>query len=147
MRTNNGPADRQSHARSAGLGGVERLEDALEMRGIDAWPGISHGHERTCPVLLGADQQLSCPRLDGPHCFDRVQDQVQQYLLQLNAIPRNERQSVSKPHLNQDAVPVGGASHQYDHLFDCRIKVETLLARRRLLDLLAASGAMLPIIS
>jgi hypothetical protein len=57
---------------SAGLCGVKRLENALEMFGINARPGIGHGHEDPCLVLFGADQQLSCPRLDRAHHFDRV---------------------------------------------------------------------------
>ena len=40
-------------------------------------------------VLPGADQQLSRRCLDRAHCFDRVQDQVQDHLLQLNAIAVN----------------------------------------------------------
>jgi hypothetical protein len=31
------------------------------MREIDTRPRIAHGHEDACLVLLGADQQLSCP--------------------------------------------------------------------------------------
>src|ERR1700738_479664 len=61
----NGPADRQPHSNSIGLRGVEGLENALEMRRINARPGIAHGHEdATCLVLVGADQQLACPRFD-----------------------------------------------------------------------------------
>src|SRR6266576_5180955 len=42
MGVDDGPADRQPHPRSAGLGGVESLENALEMRRIDARPRIAH---------------------------------------------------------------------------------------------------------
>ena len=83
------PANRQPHPHAAGLRGVKRIEHALEMRRIDAWPGIAHCHKDTCVVLLGADQQLSCPFLCRAHCFDRVQEQVQDHLLQLNAIAVN----------------------------------------------------------
>jgi len=67
------PADRQSHAYSAGLRGVESLENAIEMVRINARPGIAHGHENaTGLALLAADQQLSWPRLDRAQGFDRV---------------------------------------------------------------------------
>jgi hypothetical protein len=46
--------------------------------------------------LLGADQQLSRPRLDHAHCFHCVQHQVQDDLLQLNAIPLYGKQSLRK---------------------------------------------------
>jgi hypothetical protein len=82
------PADRQSHPYSARLRGVESLENAIEMVRINARPGIAHGHENAAGLgLLGADQQLSWPRLDRAHGVDRVQDQVQHDLLQLNKIP------------------------------------------------------------
>ena len=88
MGINYRPADRQSHPHSARFRSVESLENALEMVRINAWSGITHCHENAfCPALLGADQQLPCSRLNGTHRFDRVQDQVQCDLLQLNTIP------------------------------------------------------------
>ena len=59
------------------------------MRRIDARPGIVHRHNDTCVVLLGANQQLSRLCLNRAHRFDRVQEQVQDHLLQLNAIAVN----------------------------------------------------------
>ena len=107
MGVDDGPADRQPHARSAGLRGVEGVEDPLEMRRIDARPGIAHSHEDACLVLLGADHQLSCPLLNRAHCFSRIQNQIQQDLLQLNAIPMNRKQSLCKPGLDRNAIPDG----------------------------------------
>ena len=89
MGIDDGPANRQPHPHAAGLRGVKCLENALEMRRIDARPGIAHCHKDACAVLLGADQQLSRLCLNRAHCFDRVQDQVQDDLLQLNTIPVN----------------------------------------------------------
>jgi hypothetical protein len=55
---------------------------------IDPRPGIANRDEDAIRFrLLGADPQLSRPRLDRAHCFDCVQQQVQDDLLQLNAIP------------------------------------------------------------
>jgi hypothetical protein len=59
------------------------------MRRIEARPGIADRHKDAFVVLFGADQQLSCPRLTRAHCFDRVQEQVQDHLLQLNAVAVN----------------------------------------------------------
>jgi hypothetical protein len=54
---------------------------------INARPRIAHGYANAAGLgLLGADRQFSCPRLGRAHCFDRVQDQVQDDLLQLNTI-------------------------------------------------------------
>src|SRR5215472_1966095 len=76
MGVDDRPADRQPHPHTAGLRGVECLENALQMRRIDARSGIAHCHEDARVVLRGADQQLSWPRLDRAHGFNRVQDQV-----------------------------------------------------------------------
>ena len=100
-------------------------------------PEFAHGHDgRPCLVLLGADRQLSCPCLNRAHCFDRVQDQVQHDLLQLNTIPLNGKQSIRKPGLNRDVILGDGASRQHDHLVDRRIKIKTILSRRRFLDVI-----------
>ena len=115
------PADRQPHADAGGFCGVECLENALQMRRIDPRPGIANGHEDPCLVLFSPNRQFSCPDLNRAHCFNRVQDQVQDHLLQLNAITLNGKQSVRKPGLDRDATPGDYALPQYDHLIDCRI--------------------------
>src|SRR5215813_2535008 len=137
MSMDDGAAYRQPHACSTGLRGVEGVEDLIEMRRINSGPGIAHGHEDACPVLLGADHQVPCPRLYRAHCFSSIQNEVQQDLLQLNAISLNGKQSVRKPGLDRNATPEGHALCQYDHFVDCRVEIKTLLSRRRFLDLLS----------
>jgi hypothetical protein len=74
MGFNDGSADRQANADSAGLGGVERLEYAFTVLRIDARSRIAYRDDDTIRLtLIGADQQLSCPRLDRRHCFDGIQ--------------------------------------------------------------------------
>src|SRR5215470_17440859 len=97
MSMDDGAANRQPHACSTGLRGVEGVEDSIEMRRINARPGIAHGYEGACLVLLGTDQQLSYSHLNRIHCFNCVQDQVYQDLLQLNPIPLDLDQSFRKP--------------------------------------------------
>src|SRR6516165_2164421 len=137
MSMNDGAANRQPHARSTGLRGVEGVEDSIEMRRINARAGIAHGHEDACLALLGANQQLPCPRLYRLHCFSRIQDEIQQDLLQLDAIPVNRKQSISKLFMDRNAFPVGYALPQYKHLIDRRIEIEALFSRRRFLHLLS----------
>jgi hypothetical protein len=72
MSMNDRAAYRQPHACSTGLCGVEGVEDSIEMRRINARPGIAHGHEDACLVLLGTDQQLSYSHLNRIHCFNCV---------------------------------------------------------------------------
>src|SRR5215831_4814856 len=145
MSMDDGAAYRQPHPCSTGLRGVEGVEDSIEMRWINAWPGIAHGHEvASCLVLLGADYQLSCPHVGGAHCFSRVQYQVQQDLLQLNAIPKDRNQSIRKPGLDRNAIPVGHALRQYKHFVDRRVEIKTFLSRWRFLDVIAHSSDDVP---
>src|SRR5712691_3633351 len=136
MGIDDGPADRQPHPNSAGLRGVESLENALEMFRTNARPGIAHCHENATGLgLLGADQQLSWPRLDRAHGFDRVQDQVQHDLLQLNTISLDWKQPLREVGLDRDSILGDFASRQYDHLVDRLVEIKTTLSRRRFLDL------------
>src|SRR6516162_7748619 len=144
MSIYDGAAYRQPHACSTRLCGVEGVEDSIEMRWIDARPGIADGHEGTCMVLLGADHQLSCPLLYRAHCFSRVENQVQQDLLQLNAIPQNRKQSIRKPGLDRNAIPLGDALRQYEHFVDRRIEIKAFLSRWRFLDVITHSSDDVP---
>src|SRR5215475_9714886 len=106
------------------------------MRRINAWPGIADGHEGACLVLLGADQEVSCSLFNRAHCFSRVQNQVQQDLLQLNSIPKDRNQTIRKPGLDRNAIPLGHALRQYEHFVDRRIEIKAFLSWRRFLDLI-----------
>src|SRR5712691_1919100 len=137
MGIDDGPADRQPHPNSAGLRGVESLENALEMFRTNARPGIAHCHENATGLgLLGADQQLSGPRLNRAHGFDRVQDQVQDDLLQLNTIPLNGKQPIGKAGLDRNSILGDCASRQYNYLVDRLIEIKTILSWRRFLDVI-----------
>src|SRR5271166_6120743 len=60
VSVDDGATNRQTHACSTGLGGIEGVEDPFDIRRINTRPGIAHGDQGTCLVLLGTDQQLSC---------------------------------------------------------------------------------------
>src|SRR5262249_30429895 len=53
MSMDDGAANRQPHACSTRLCGVEGVEHTVEIHRIDAWPGIAHRHEGACLALLG----------------------------------------------------------------------------------------------
>jgi hypothetical protein len=129
-----GPANRQSHPDPAGLRGVESVKNALAAFRINARPRIAHrDKDAACPAFLCADQQLSRPLIDRVHCFDCVQDQVQDDLLQLDTIPFNGRQPLHKASL--DIAVLGDcALRQPNHLSDRLIEINTILSRRRFFD-------------
>src|SRR4029078_11281321 len=59
MGLDNSPANRKPHPHAAGLRGVKCIEHALEMRRIEARPGIAHSHNDASVVVFGAEQTLS----------------------------------------------------------------------------------------
>ena len=92
MSFDDGTANRKPHPHSFGLCCIERLENAFQILRIDARPGIAHCHENAFRLgSIGADRQLSCLSVNSVHCLDRVEDQVQQDLLQLDTVPPNGR--------------------------------------------------------
>ena len=109
------------------------------MRRIDAWSRIADCDKDACVVLFGADQQLSFPRPARAHCVDRIQDQVEDDLLQLNAITVNVRQSLIKPALNRNAILHDCTPRQDNDFVDRRIKIAGSHSGRCFLDLVADS--------
>src|SRR5258706_2471224 len=90
-----------------------------------------------CPVVFGADQQLSCGALNRAHCFDRVEDQVHDDLLQLNAIPLNETFSVGKAGLERYSIDRNFALEPCNHFGDRTVEIEMIPSWWRLLDFVA----------
>ena len=87
-----------------------------------------------CLGLLRADRQLSWPLLNRSHCFDRIQNQVQDDLLQLNTIPLNRKRPLRKMGIHRHSILGDFASRQYNHFIDRLIEIKTILSRRRFLD-------------
>ena len=87
--------------------------------------------------LLGADRQFSWPLLNRSHCFDRIHNQVEDDLLQLNTIPLNGKRPLREVGLDRDSILGDCASRQYNHFIDRLIEIKTILLRRRFLDVVA----------
>src|ERR1700686_4923489 len=104
---------------------------------INPRAGIAHCYEDAIRlVLLGADRQLSHPLLDRAHCFDSIQDQVQDDLQHLDTIRLNMRQSIRKARLDRDSIFDDYTLRQRNHVSDRLIKINTLLSRRSFLDVI-----------
>src|SRR5262249_45420030 len=141
---NNGPADRQPHSYAACLRGVESLENALEMFWMDARPTIADCDEDTLFGFLDADLQLPCPGLNRGHCFNCVQNQVDDDLLQLNTIALHRREPISELGAERNSILADCASHHNNHLTDRLIEVKKLFSRWRLLDVIAHPADDIP---
>ena len=80
----------------------------------------------------GADQQISRSLADAAHCLDGVDDEVQDHLLQLDAIAVNERQTVRELRPHRNAVLHRFAAGELNHFADRRVEVHAVLLGRRL---------------
>src|SRR6266404_5866740 len=94
MRLDNRPADRQPKPQTVRFRGVESLEHALKNRGREAWTRISHLDRHAIRFVTAADEQFPLLFADVAHRFDGIDDQVKQYLLQLDTISLDTRQTL-----------------------------------------------------
>jgi hypothetical protein len=69
--------------------------------------------------------------------LNRVQNQVQDDLLQLNTIPRDRKQPLGEAGLERDSVLDNFASRQSDYFADRGIEIETIVPRTCLPDVVA----------
>src|SRR5258706_14143999 len=94
VRFDDRTADRQAHPQTVRFRGVERLEHALESLRREAWTRISHLDCHAIRFVTGADEQFPLLFADVAHRFDGIDDQVKQYLLQLDTISLDTRQTL-----------------------------------------------------
>src|ERR1700740_2786761 len=91
----NRPADRESKPQTARLRRVESFEHTVKSRRCESRSRISHLYRHAIRFVTGADEQLSLPFADAAHRLDGIDDQVEQYLLELDPISLHTRQAFS----------------------------------------------------
>ena len=84
VRLDDGAADR--HAQAGRLRRLERFEDTLRHIGVDADARVFDADQGIALLLSREDEQVARPLLDGAHRLDGIDYQVQEDLLDLNAI-------------------------------------------------------------
>ena len=135
MRFDDRTADRQPHPQTAGLRRVEGREEVLKTRRSQSRPRILHRDQHAVRFgLSGGDEQLSRPFRDRAHRFDRVDDEIEDNLLQLDAIAFDERQTLPEFRLHRRAVLHRFATGELNHLADRLVYVHPVLPWRRLFD-------------
>src|SRR6266436_6038061 len=86
MGLNDRTGDRQTHPHAARFCREQWIEYPLELLRADSCPGIRHRYDYGAAVVdLGPHAQEPRPIL-GRHRIDRVRDQIQKHLLQLDSI-------------------------------------------------------------
>src|SRR5690348_10805124 len=105
MSLDDGAADGEADTHAVAFRRVEGVEQFGHVLRVDADAGIAHAHAHTIAVLvLGSDQQLPRPIVDGGHRIRGVADQVQDDLLELNTIPRDRWKGPGELQLKQYAI-------------------------------------------
>src|SRR5437016_2459763 len=95
MRLDDRTGNRQTHPHTAGLRGVEGIEEVLHARRREAWTRVPHLDEHSVRFgFLAADEQLSRSLARAGHRLDCVDDQVEDHLLELDPICLDERQAL-----------------------------------------------------
>src|SRR5215471_16694292 len=91
MGLDNRAADRQAHTQPVRLGRIEGIEDMVEALRVQPRTRILHrDYDALCPIGAGSNQQLAWTLVSSTHRFDGVYHQIENYLLQLDSIRKNE---------------------------------------------------------
>ena len=86
MDSDNFAADRETQAETVFLCCVERVEETLLVRGVNAYAGIRNRCEDTIAARLCTGGQDAAPSLDFRHSLDCVADEVEDQLLKVYAV-------------------------------------------------------------
>ena len=73
---------------------------------------------RASPSCRGGDDQQALAGRRPAHRIARVHDQVQDHLLQLHAVPGDQRHRLAQPGADDDAAMLQVGAHQLEHLAD-----------------------------
>ncbi len=129
---------------------VKNALNSLSSVGIDAHAGVSHAQPHAIVVLpLGPDEQAPRPIVDIRHRIGGVAKQIQDDLLELDAVAGDGREIGVELRLQDDALALELGRRQRDHLPGGlveveRIERELLLAEERRATVAMTSAARLP---
>src|SRR4051794_15323906 len=117
-------ADRQAEAQTVPLRRMEGIEEFAESLLRQARPGILHDNRHLARSLPdGGDHQVAWTVADAIHGLDRVDDQVQYNLLQLDPVAQHDQHSLHHLEPDRDAVFGGLVAGQFDDFLDGAIQL------------------------
>src|SRR5712671_2112899 len=134
MRFDNRPTDRQPKPQAARFRGIERLEHSLKSRRREARTRIPHLDRHAIRFVTAADEQFPLLFADVAHRFDGIDDQVEQYLLQLDPISLNARQALRQLRPYRYAIVCGLRTGENDNLEDGIVDLYGVFSCGRLLN-------------
>ena len=118
-------ADRQAHPHAARLGGVEGIEHRVGSRRVEPWSRVADLDEHHAGTDLSSDQlQLTWPVTYVLHRLDGIHHQIQDDLLDLNAVCRDEWLGGGQAHVEHDRMPLQVAAQHGRGLGDRLVDVQ-----------------------
>jgi hypothetical protein len=114
-------ADRKTHSHAAFFGSEESIKDLLEIRNSDAL--ISNLSQNNAILLSRGDSQCLRSISDSPHRVHRIQDQIHQNLLKLEAIANDPGEVSWQLNLNRYFFTLSSSTYEGDHLMHDRPQV------------------------
>jgi hypothetical protein len=127
------PADRESHAHALGLGGEQRIENAIGGSGIEADAGILDGNERFAVFgRLQRNPQIASAVGDIAHRLNTVSDQIEQHLLQLNSVGQDWPIAGEKLDVKHNPAAFQFAAEDGQNLLDRVVDIDSRQFKPRL---------------
>src|SRR5262249_29590328 len=117
-------ADRQAHSHAAGFRREKRTEYPLDVLRTDSRSTIGDRYHHAA-VVANIRSHNEHPRpVHGGHGLDRIRDQVQEHLMQLNPIPQDPQQPRTSLSLDRYPVPLQIVLQQGERFVDQAVDVE-----------------------
>src|SRR5690349_23478557 len=105
MTLDDGTTDGQADSHTAALRRVERVEDSLKALWVDAHSDILYAQARAIVAVdFSRDHEVPRAILDAAHRVRGVQQQVQDDLLELDAIACDRWEAIGKPRTQNHAA-------------------------------------------
>ena len=129
-------ADRQPHSNTLRLGGEEWFKDTVCLFRIESSSRILNLDQHGISVPRRFYEKLPWPVSEGTHCFDAVDDQVDQDLLQLYSVAEYARQISGKVELYRDMASGRLMTHKngdfVNHIIDVQFNpIRSILLQQR----------------
>ena len=118
-------ADEQPDPHAAVLRGVERIEQRIRALWRQAYADIADGQTDAIPVVaFASDEQMSRSIVHVHHRVRRVAEQIQDDLLELNAVAGDERETLGELGMEDHVMSVQVARRQRNDLARGLVQIE-----------------------
>ena len=130
MSLNDRAADREPDTHTAAFGGIEGLEQPLEILKIDADAGILNAETQVFfSFSLGSDQELPGAIFNTSHRVGSISEQVEGDLLQLDTISDDGGEILGEFRTENYPIPLKIAQRQRNHLSGGLIQIQHLQSK------------------